>query len=64
LQEREIEYRARKHGTTVEKVRAIIAQTISRSRREIDEALDQHSQHHATMVTRRTRSRFQGTAAA
>jgi uncharacterized protein YbcC (UPF0753/DUF2309 family) len=45
-QDHEIEYLARKHGTTVEKVRAIIAQTKSRSRREIEEALDQHFQNH------------------
>ena len=47
-QEHEIEYLARKHGTTVEKVKEIIAQTTSRSRREIEEALDQHFQHHLT----------------
>ena len=35
-QEHEIEHFARKHGTTVEKVRAIIAQTKSRSRREFE----------------------------
>jgi len=46
-QEHEIEYLARKHGTTVEKVKEIIAQTTSRSRREIEEALDQHFQHHS-----------------
>jgi hypothetical protein len=52
LQVHEIETRARKHGTTVENVRAIIAQTRSRSRRESDEALDQHFQHHATIANK------------
>jgi hypothetical protein len=42
----EIEYLARKHGTTVEKVKEIIARTNSRSRREIEETLDRHFQHH------------------
>jgi methylphosphotriester-DNA--protein-cysteine methyltransferase len=47
-QEHEIEYLARKHGTTVEKVKEIIKQTGSRSRKQIEEALDQHFQHQPT----------------
>jgi hypothetical protein len=45
-QEHEIEYLARKHGTTVARVKEIIRQTGSRSRTEIEEALDKHFQHH------------------
>ncbi|MGB2819094.1 MAG: hypothetical protein WBA53_10750 [Burkholderiaceae bacterium] len=44
-QEHEIEYLARKHGTTVEKVKEIIQQTGSRSREEVEEALDKQFQH-------------------
>lgn len=44
-QDHEIEYLARKHGTTVQKVKDIIQQTGSRSRKEIEEALDKHYQH-------------------
>jgi hypothetical protein len=44
-QDHEIEYLARKHGTTVEKVKQVIKQTGSRSRKEIDEALDKQFQH-------------------
>jgi len=47
-QEHEIEYLARKHGTTVEKVKEIIKQTGSRSRKQIEEALDQRFQHQPT----------------
>jgi hypothetical protein len=43
--EHEIEYLARKHGTTVEKVREIIRRTGSRSRKEIDEAVGSHFRH-------------------
>ena len=46
-QDHEIEYLARKHGTTVEKVKEIIRQTGSRSRKEIEEALDRQFEHHA-----------------
>jgi hypothetical protein len=45
-QPHELEYLARKHGTTVERVKEIIRQTGSRSRREIEEALDKQFQHH------------------
>ncbi len=41
-QEHEFEYLACKHGTTVEKVKEIIQQTGSRSRQQIEEALEQH----------------------
>ena len=44
-QEHEIEYLARKHGTTVEKVKEIIQQTGSRSREQIEAALDKQFQH-------------------
>ena len=44
-QEHEVEYLARKHGTTVEKVKEIIAQTGSRSREQIEAALDKQFQH-------------------
>jgi DNA-binding transcriptional MerR regulator len=44
--EHEIEYLARKHGTSVEKVKEIIQQTGSRSREEqIEAALDKQFQH-------------------
>ena len=39
-QAHEIEYLARKHGTSVEKVKEIIQQTGSRSREQIEAALD------------------------
>jgi hypothetical protein len=39
-QDHEIECLARKHGTTVEKVKEIIKQTGSRSRKQLEEALD------------------------
>ena len=44
-QEHEIEYLARKHGTTLERVKEIIKQIGSRSRKQIEEALNQHFQH-------------------
>ena len=44
-QEHEIEYLARKHGTTVERVKEIIQRTGSRSREQIEEALDKQFQH-------------------
>ena len=45
-QEYEIERLARKHGTTVEEVKEVVAQMKPpRSRRQIEEALDQHFQH-------------------
>jgi DNA-binding transcriptional MerR regulator len=44
-QDHEIEYLARKHGTTVEKVKEIIKQTGSRSRKQIEAALDKQFQH-------------------
>lgn len=47
-QDHELEYLARKHGTTVEKVKEVIKQTGSRSRREIEDALEQQLQHHPT----------------
>jgi hypothetical protein len=47
-QDHEIEYLARKHGTTVEKVKEVIKQTGSRSRRVIEDALEQQLQHHPT----------------
>jgi len=43
-QEHEIEYLARKHGTTVARIKEIIRLTGTRSRRQIEEALDQHFQ--------------------
>jgi hypothetical protein len=45
-QDHEIEYLARKHGTTVEKVKQIIQKTGSRSRKQIEEALDKEFEHH------------------
>ncbi|MGB2818896.1 MAG: hypothetical protein WBC37_16920 [Burkholderiaceae bacterium] len=48
-QHHEIEYPARKHGTTVERVKEIIRQTGSRSRRQIEEALDRHFEHHPAL---------------
>jgi hypothetical protein len=44
-QPHELEYLARKHGTTVERVRELIEQTGSRSREKIEAALenDRHS---------------------
>ena len=47
-QEHEIEYLARKHGISVEKVKEIIRQTGSRSRREIEEGLESRFQRHET----------------
>ena len=44
-QEHEIEYLAKKHGTTVEKVKEVIEQTGSRSREQIDAALDKQFKH-------------------
>jgi hypothetical protein len=44
-QEHEIEYLARKHGNTVEKVREVIQQTGSRSREQIEAALEEQFQH-------------------
>ena len=41
----ELEYLARKHGTTVERVKEIIRDTGSRSREEIEAALDKQFQH-------------------
>lgn len=47
-QEHEIRYLAQKHGISVEKVREIIRQTGSRSRKQIEEALDaQFPVHHS-----------------
>ena len=47
-QDHEIEYLARKHGTTVERVKEIMRQTGSRSRRQIEEVLDKAFQRHPT----------------
>ena len=44
-QAHEIEYLARKHGTSVEKVKEIIQQTGSRSREQIEAALDKQFRH-------------------
>jgi hypothetical protein len=44
-EEHEIEYLARKHGTTVAKVKEIIQQTGSRSREQIEAALDKQFQN-------------------
>jgi hypothetical protein len=44
-QDHEIEYLARKHGTSVDKVREIIRQTGSRSCEQIEAALDKQFQH-------------------
>jgi hypothetical protein len=44
-QDHEIEYLARKHGMTVEKVIEVIQQTGSRSREEIEAALDKQFEH-------------------
>ena len=44
-EDHEIEYLARKHGTTVAKVREIALQTGSRSREQIEAALDKQFQH-------------------
>lgn len=51
-QDHEIEYLARKHGTTVERVKEIIKRTGSRSRREIEEALDKHFEHRPSEKTK------------
>jgi len=47
-QEHEIEYLARKYGTSVDKVKEIIKQTGSRSRKLIEEALEQRFQQQPT----------------
>ena len=39
-QEYELEYIAKKHGTTVERVREVMRRSGSRSRRELEEALE------------------------
>ena len=52
-QEHEIEYLARKHGTSVEKVKEIIQQTGSRSREQIEAALDKQFQHVDQKASRR-----------
>jgi hypothetical protein len=44
-EDHELEYLARKHGTTVAKVKEIIKQTGSRSREQIEAALDKQFQH-------------------
>ena len=44
-QEHEIEYLAKKHATTVERVKEVIQQTGSRSREQIEAALDKQFQH-------------------
>ena len=46
VQESEIAYLARKHETTVEKVKEIIQQTGTRSREQIEAALDKEFQHY------------------
>ena len=45
-QPHELEYLARKHGTTVERVKEIIQETGSRSREQIEAALDKQFTHH------------------
>ena len=45
LEPHELEYFARKHGTTVERVREIMERTGSRSRKEVDAALVQQYEH-------------------
>jgi hypothetical protein len=45
IEDHEIDYLARKHGTTAAKVKEIIRQTGSRSRRQVEEALDKHFRH-------------------
>lgn len=45
VQDHEIEYLARKHGTTVANVKAIIQQTGSRSRKEVEAVLDRQFAH-------------------
>ena len=44
-QEHEVEYLAKKHGTTVERVKEIIQQTGSRSREQIEAALEKEFSH-------------------
>jgi hypothetical protein len=46
VEDHEIEYLARKHGTTVANVKQIIEKTGSRSRKDVEEALDREYQHH------------------
>jgi len=43
-----LDYLARKHGTTVERVKDILKQTGWRSRREIEETLHRYFQHQPT----------------
>jgi hypothetical protein len=54
-QEHEIEYLARKHGTTVEKVKEVMQQTGSRSREQIEAALDREFKHEPVRVETKDR---------
>jgi DNA-binding HxlR family transcriptional regulator len=54
-QQREIEYLATKHGTTVAKVKEIMQQTGSRSRQQIEAALDRQFGHVERKGPRRVR---------
>ena len=58
-EDHEIEYLARKHGTTVAKVREIALQTGSRSREQIEAALDKQFQHVDRKPAKRANDRAQ-----
>ena len=58
-EDHEIEYLARKHGTTVAKVRKIALQTGSRSREQIEAALDKQFQHVDRKPAKRANDRAQ-----
>ena len=49
VSEHQVEELARTYGTTVERVRDVIARTGTRSIRRIQEALEQQAAHHPTM---------------
>ena len=58
-EEHEIEYLARKHGTTKEKVLEIAKETGSRSREQIEAALDEQFQHFKRKPAKRASDRAQ-----
>ena len=58
-EEHEIEYLARKHGTTKEKVLEIAQETGSRSREQIEAALDKQFQHVKRKPAKRATDRAQ-----
>jgi hypothetical protein len=58
-EEHEIEYLARKHGTTKETVLEIAQETGSRSREQIEAALDKQFQHVKRKPAKRATDRAQ-----